>query len=97
MLQCFFIHHPFLLLHLLVLLGQGTYNLSETVFPYCCTFLTDVFTQLILYRSFTRFDNYFQILNYAAMLLEMPKEELAEVSYQNATRLFSYPGSKVPS
>lgn len=37
----------------------------------------------------------YQVLNYVAMMLEMPEDELAEVSYQNATRLFSYPGSKV--
>ncbi|KAG1362364.1 putative metal-dependent hydrolase YabD [Cocos nucifera] len=39
--------------------------------------------------------NISNVLNYVAMLLEMPEEELAELSYQNATRLFSYPGSKV--
>lgn len=39
----------------------------------------------------------FQVLKYVATLLEMPEEELAELSFQNATRLFSYPGSKVNS
>ncbi|KAJ0969960.1 hypothetical protein J5N97_022837 [Dioscorea zingiberensis] len=39
--------------------------------------------------------NIHTVLNYVSTLLEMPEEELAEVSYQNATRLFSYPGSKV--
>ncbi|XP_008803332.1 uncharacterized metal-dependent hydrolase YabD [Phoenix dactylifera] len=39
--------------------------------------------------------NISNVLNYVAMLLEMPEEELAELSYQNATRVFSYPGSKV--
>uniref|UniRef100_A0ACD5V4S2 Uncharacterized protein n=1 Tax=Avena sativa TaxID=4498 RepID=A0ACD5V4S2_AVESA len=37
------------------------------------------------------------VLSYVATLLEMPKAELAEVSYKNATKLFSYPGSKVHS
>ncbi|XP_010269730.1 PREDICTED: uncharacterized protein LOC104606304 [Nelumbo nucifera] len=36
------------------------------------------------------------VLSYVASLLEMPEEELAEVSYRNANRLFSYPGSKIP-
>jgi hypothetical protein len=37
----------------------------------------------------------FQVLEYVASLLEMPESELAELSYKNATKLFSYPGSKV--
>ncbi|KAM0925652.1 hypothetical protein ACQ4PT_004046 [Festuca glaucescens] len=37
------------------------------------------------------------VLSYVASLLEMPEAELAEVSYKNATKLFSYPGSKVHS
>ncbi|KAJ3706909.1 hypothetical protein LUZ61_010614 [Rhynchospora tenuis] len=41
--------------------------------------------------------NIHNVLEYVAMLLEMPKEEVAELSYQNAVRLFSYPGSKVQS
>lgn len=39
--------------------------------------------------------NIHNVLNYVAKLLEMPEEELAEASYRNATRLFSYPGSKI--
>ncbi|XP_037486625.1 uncharacterized metal-dependent hydrolase BUsg_343-like [Triticum dicoccoides] len=35
------------------------------------------------------------VLKYVASLLEMPEAELAEASYRNATKLFSYPGSKV--
>lgn len=35
------------------------------------------------------------VLNYVATLLEVSEEELAEASYQNAMRLFSYPGSKI--
>ncbi|XP_044967415.1 uncharacterized metal-dependent hydrolase BUsg_343 isoform X1 [Hordeum vulgare subsp. vulgare] len=35
------------------------------------------------------------VLKYVASLLEMPEAELAETSYRNATKLFSYPGSKV--
>ncbi|MQL98654.1 hypothetical protein Taro_031366 [Colocasia esculenta] len=35
------------------------------------------------------------VLHYVAKLLEISEEELAEVSYRNATHLFSYPGSKV--
>ncbi|XP_072987240.1 uncharacterized protein [Typha latifolia] len=41
--------------------------------------------------------NIHRVLDYVAMLLEMPAEELAELSCRNATRLFSYPGSKVHS
>ena len=37
----------------------------------------------------------FQVLKYVASLLEMPESELAELSYKNATKLFSYPASKV--
>lgn len=37
----------------------------------------------------------FQVLGYVATLLEMPEEELAQVSYKNAIHLFSYPGSKI--
>ncbi|KAK3198351.1 hypothetical protein Dsin_021766 [Dipteronia sinensis] len=36
------------------------------------------------------------VLVYVASLLDMSKEELAELSYKNAVRLFSYEGSKVP-
>ncbi|XP_077248265.1 tatD related DNase [Tasmannia lanceolata] len=39
--------------------------------------------------------NIHSVLSYVASLLEMPEEELAEISYRNAMRLFSYPGSKV--
>ncbi|KAK1326216.1 hypothetical protein QJS10_CPA01g00463 [Acorus calamus] len=35
------------------------------------------------------------VLGYVASLLEIPEEELAEISYKNAMHLFSYPGSKV--
>ncbi|KAK1424638.1 hypothetical protein QVD17_19971 [Tagetes erecta] len=35
------------------------------------------------------------VLSYVASLLEMPKEELADISYKNAVRLFSYEGSKL--
>nr|XP_043624899.1 uncharacterized metal-dependent hydrolase YabD-like [Erigeron canadensis]XP_043624900.1 uncharacterized metal-dependent hydrolase YabD-like [Erigeron canadensis] len=35
------------------------------------------------------------VLSYVASLLELSKEELAEVSYRNALHLFSYAGSKV--
>ncbi|CAL9108808.1 unnamed protein product [Musa textilis] len=41
--------------------------------------------------------NIHRVLKYVATLLEMPEEELAELSFQNATRLFSYPGSKINS
>ncbi|KAA8515329.1 hypothetical protein F0562_018441 [Nyssa sinensis] len=39
--------------------------------------------------------NIHNILSYVASLLEMTKEELADISYGNAMRLFSYEGSKV--
>jgi len=40
-------------------------------------------------------ENIHIVLKYVASLLEMPEAELAELSYKNATKLFSYPGSKV--
>ncbi|KAK7271106.1 hypothetical protein RJT34_26734 [Clitoria ternatea] len=39
--------------------------------------------------------NIHNVLDYVASMLEISKEELAELSYQNAVRLFSYEGSKV--
>ncbi|KAF3793235.1 putative metal-dependent hydrolase [Nymphaea thermarum] len=41
--------------------------------------------------------NIFTVLNYVASMLEIPAEELAETSYSNAQRLFSYPGSAANS
>ncbi|CAL5069514.1 unnamed protein product [Urochloa decumbens] len=40
-------------------------------------------------------ENIHTVLKFVASLLEMPEAELAELSYKNATKLFSYPGSKV--
>lgn len=39
--------------------------------------------------------NIHNVLDYVANLLEISKEELAEISYKNSIRLFSYQGSKV--
>lgn len=39
--------------------------------------------------------NIHYVLKYVASLLEMSEEELADLSYRNAIRLFSYEGSKV--
>ncbi|PSS04757.1 TatD family protein [Actinidia chinensis var. chinensis] len=39
--------------------------------------------------------NIHNVLKYVASLLEMSEEELADLSYSNAVRLFSYEGSKV--
>lgn len=39
--------------------------------------------------------NIHNVLKYVASLLEMSEEELADSSYRNAIRLFSYEGSKV--
>lgn len=39
--------------------------------------------------------NIHNVLDYVASMLEITKEELAELSYQNAVRLFSYEGSKL--
>ncbi|KAL2932117.1 putative metal-dependent hydrolase YabD [Bienertia sinuspersici] len=39
--------------------------------------------------------NIHNVLTYVASLLEMSKEEVAELSYSNAVRLFSYEGSKI--
>lgn len=36
------------------------------------------------------------ILKYVASMLEIKEEELAEISFRNAMRLFSYEGSKIP-
>lgn len=45
---------------------------------------------------FTFFNSFhLQVLDYVASMLEITKEELAELSYQNAVRLFSYEGSKI--
>ncbi|KAG9455344.1 hypothetical protein H6P81_008248 [Aristolochia fimbriata] len=35
------------------------------------------------------------VLSYVASMLEISEEELAEISYRNAVRIFSYPGSKI--
>ncbi|XVF30608.1 hypothetical protein REPUB_Repub16aG0073000 [Reevesia pubescens] len=40
--------------------------------------------------------NIHNVLDYVATLLEISKEELAELSYRNAVQLFSYQGSKLP-
>ncbi|XP_022742695.1 uncharacterized protein LOC111293908 isoform X1 [Durio zibethinus] len=40
--------------------------------------------------------NIHNVVDYVATLLEISKEELAELSYRNAVQLFSYQGSKVP-
>ncbi|RLN35961.1 hypothetical protein C2845_PM03G29860 [Panicum miliaceum] len=40
-------------------------------------------------------ENIHIVLKYVASLLEMPETEHKELSYKNATKLFSYPGSKV--
>ena len=37
-----------------------------------------------------------QVLIYVADLLEMSKEEVADISYKNAVRVFSFQGSKIP-
>ncbi|XP_065854472.1 uncharacterized protein [Euphorbia lathyris] len=39
--------------------------------------------------------NIHSVLSYVASLLDMTKEELADISYRNAVRIFSYEGSKV--
>ncbi|XP_027111898.1 uncharacterized protein [Coffea arabica] len=39
--------------------------------------------------------NIHHVLNYVAFLLEMDKEELAQISYENARNIFSYEGSKI--
>ncbi|XP_031260707.1 uncharacterized protein LOC116118891 [Pistacia vera] len=39
--------------------------------------------------------NIHNVLIYVASLLDMPKEEVADLSYRNAVRIFSYEGSKV--
>lgn len=36
-----------------------------------------------------------QVLSYVASFLDMTKEELAEISYNNAVHLFSFDGSKL--
>ncbi|KAK9122034.1 hypothetical protein Syun_019651 [Stephania yunnanensis] len=39
--------------------------------------------------------NISKVLEYVAHLLDMSEEEVAEISYNNAVRLFSYPGSEI--
>lgn len=41
--------------------------------------------------------NLLNVLNYVASLLEISDEELAQLSFENTIRLFSYPGSKISS
>ncbi|XWS57983.1 hypothetical protein CRYUN_Cryun09bG0220100 [Craigia yunnanensis] len=40
--------------------------------------------------------NVHSVLIYVASLLEMSKEEVADISYKNAVRVFSFQGSKIP-
>ncbi|KAK9145577.1 hypothetical protein Sjap_005480 [Stephania japonica] len=47
-------------------------------------------------ETFNHPANVYKVLEYVAHLLEMSEEELAETSYNNAVRLFSYPGSGIP-
>ncbi|KAI4348426.1 hypothetical protein L6164_009151 [Bauhinia variegata] len=46
-------------------------------------------------ETFNQPANLHYVLDYVASLLEVTKEELAELTYHNAVRLFSYKGSKV--
>lgn len=39
--------------------------------------------------------NIYSVLQYVSSLLEISEEELAQISYKNTIRLFSYPGSKL--
>ncbi|KAG6529451.1 hypothetical protein ZIOFF_011649 [Zingiber officinale] len=41
--------------------------------------------------------NLLNVLKYVATLLEISEEELAQLSFENTVRLFSYPGSKISS
>ena len=52
--------------------------------------MENLIVRFILFNSF-----HLQVLDYVASILEITKEELAELSYKNAVRLFSYEGSKV--
>ena len=55
-----------------------------------------IFHTVTCFVRFTLFNSlYLQVLDYVASMLEITKEELAELSYQNAVRLLSYEGSKV--
>ncbi|KAI4371355.1 hypothetical protein MLD38_019600 [Melastoma candidum] len=48
-----------------------------------------------LYESLNHPANIHAVLHYVASLLEMPAEELAEISYANSVRVFSFEGSKL--
>jgi len=54
-----------------------------------------MFTGTCFIRFTFFYSLYSQVLDYVASMLEITKEELAELSYQNAVRLLSYEGSKV--
>jgi len=66
-------------------------------FKYCRMHIMNVFMFTgTCFIRFTFFNSlYSQVLDYVASMLEITKEELAELSYQNAVRLLSYEGSKV--
>lgn len=53
---------------------------------------------LLFHKTMENYDpnqSRLQVLGDVARLLDMKNEELAELSYQNAVRLFSYEGSKM--
>lgn len=63
-----------------------------------CLLLHDYLTDLPFHRTMENQDPNqlrFQVLGYVARLLDMKNEVLAELSYRNAVRLFSYTGSKL--
>ena len=74
---------------------------TNYLLPWASIFKKGLFTSYLAINGWENGSNklwgylFFQVLKYVASLLEMPEAELAELSYKNATKLFSYPGSKV--
>ncbi|XP_058084762.1 uncharacterized protein LOC131232502 isoform X2 [Magnolia sinica] len=73
--------------------GQNSDLHGDLSPDHACYTLTD--TSTLPKETLNHPANIHNVLHYVASLIEMPEEELAELSYRNAVRVFSYPGSKV--
>ncbi|KAJ8623845.1 hypothetical protein MRB53_032375 [Persea americana] len=79
-------------LHRILLETDSPDGLPNNMSHACCASRT---SSMPTNQTYNQPSNVHIVLNYIASLLEMPKEELAQISYSNSIRLFSYPGSKV--
>ncbi|XXG85062.1 hypothetical protein AAC387_Pa11g0227 [Persea americana] len=79
-------------LHRILLETDSPDGLPNNMSHACCASRT---LSMPTNQTYNQPSNVHIVLNYIASLLEMPKEELAQISYSNSIRLFSYPGSKV--